>query len=131
MNQVSSTTVAAAQAQGIEIAVKSQPYGAHQIQAVVRQLVSDSRWFEVDPEPFDVYTVTVKDEVTLPETLGLDGLNNQVSFEMWVNSIGFYFYKDFTAEQKESLRPYFTRGLRPSEALEPIKEDGLDMPDPV
>lgn len=131
MNQVSTTTVATAQAQGIQIAVKHQTYGAHQIQSVVTQLLTDSRWFEVEPEPFDVYTVTVKDEVTLPEPLGLDGLRNPVGFDYWVASIGFYFYQELTPEQQESLRPYFTRGLRPSEALEPIKEDGLDLPDSI
>lgn len=52
----------------------SKLYGPTQAKIVILTLLADSRWFEVEPQPHDLFEITVKVEVTLPEAFKLNDL---------------------------------------------------------
>ncbi|CAB5514482.1 hypothetical protein LMG26857_03541 [Achromobacter anxifer] len=100
----------------------TEQYPQWQAIKIVSDLMVESCWFSVDPEPFDVYTITVKPEakVHLPEALGTDGAYARVAFEPWIASFAHYFESEggLSDERKEAFRSYFLRGLRPAEAID-------------
>jgi len=47
----------------------SQKYGGLQTMIIVSRLLRENRWFQVDPVPGELFEITVKEEVYLPEVL--------------------------------------------------------------
>ena len=101
----------------------SQNYSRVQAAIVVASLLADSRWFEVEPQPFDVYTVTVKNERPLPEPLAPSGLAAMLNFDEWIAEVEKHYVDGLAPEAKEEFRSYFARGLTPSEVIYQDRED--------
>ncbi|MFY2658483.1 hypothetical protein ACOTC5_31260 [Achromobacter xylosoxidans] len=102
----------------------TEQYPQWQAVSIVANLIIESCWFSVDPEPFDVYSVTVKPEakVHLPPALGLNDAGQRVDFESWVKGI-VSVLGELSADRKEVFRDYFLRGLFPLESIDQDKAD--------
>lgn len=108
-------------------------YRKAQALAIVQLLIEESRWFQVEPEPFDVYSITVKAERELPVALGLNNAGAEVPFMLWVTEVedqyGRALDKSSPADANELrvFEDYFTRGLTPQQAflknLDPSEEN--------
>lgn len=101
----------------------SQTYCKAQALALVAALIEDSRWFQVEPQPFDVYEITVKNEQPLPEPLGRTDVGQQVGFNDWLTAVERHFDAVLDKDTREVFLDYFIRGLTPSEAIQQDRED--------
>lgn len=93
-----------------------ETYPKAQALALIPALIEESRWFEVEPFPFDVYCITVKNERPLPKPTGVNNAGASVDFETWIASVE-HAYSEITDEGKAEFRDYFVRGLSPAEAI--------------
>lgn len=98
-------------------------YPMWQAVKIVGELMIESRWFSVDPEPFEVYSITVKPEVRLPPALGMNEAGQRVPFDSWIESVEKAQGQQLSAERKEEFQDYFLRGLLPQEAIDQDKAD--------
>lgn len=103
----------------------SQSYRKDQLLDILPQLVEDSRWFQVEPLPFDVYAVTAKAERPLPPAVGLDDAGNPTSFAGWAGQLKVD-VQALNAEDTRCYLHYFHRGLSPAEAVKQFVEDSQE-----
>lgn len=94
----------------------SETYPKAQALALISVLIDESRWLQVEPEPFDVYRITVKAEAKLPQPMGVDNAGASIDFETWIALVG-HAYSEITDEGKDEFRDHFVRGLSPAEAI--------------
>lgn len=96
------------------INTNTRRYCRAQAHHVIKQLLDGSRWFDVDPCPFDTYQITVKPEVKLPEPMGHRGM----LFEQWLvnlqNVVGAQ--NPLSEEDREAYYDYFVAGMSPGAA---------------
>lgn len=100
-------------------------YPMWQTVAIAGHLIVESIWFSIDPEPFEIYSITVKSEAKthLPPALGMNGEGQRVPFESWIASVESVLGEELCTERKEEFRDYFLRTLLPQEAIDQDKAD--------
>lgn len=96
-------------------------YSKSQAPIVVASLLESSRWFAVDPMPFDCASITVKTEGCdiLPKQIGYDGM----CWKEWIGMVDREFVGGLAKEGKNDFREYFLRGLSPMEAVAQDQSD--------
>lgn len=95
----------------------SETYAKAQAKEVTLMLIEESRRFQVEPEPYDTYRITIRAERTLPAPVGVDGTGAPVTFDAWFETVERE-YETLTAEAKAEFRDLFVRGLTPAEAVQ-------------
>lgn len=100
-----------------------QKYAKWQIGSVIEKLLEESRWFRIEPHPYDVYEVSVKDDRPLPQAKGVTATGHLVSLEEWLVDLERHFGDDLSLEAKQEFSGYFYRGLTPSEAIYQDREE--------
>ncbi len=95
-----------------------QKYAKWQIGSVIEKLLEQSRWFRVEPLPFDVFEVTVKEEhPALPKPLAPTEAGQLIDAIEWLDQIDGQYVGGLTPEGVREFSDYFYHGITPSEAI--------------
>lgn len=102
----------------------TKKYGKHQAKAVANHLIQNSIWFMVTPAPFDVSSITVKNEQhdPLPEPINPKGLD----ISKWTAILKTLLVEELSDADLRVYQDYFTRGLSPSQAIAQAQTDEVE-----
>jgi hypothetical protein len=111
--------------------VVTHQYSKAQAQAAALALIAASTPFEIEPMPFDVYSITVRAacQGMLPEPLAPnDAQNAYLRFPDWLVEMRQNHHGVASALSDSNMKPHFIRGLTPSEAISVEADGGNSTP---
>lgn len=111
--------------------VVTHQYSKAQAQATALALIAASTPFEIEPMPFDVYSITVRAacQGMLPEPLAPnDAQNAYLRFPDWLVEMRQNHHGVASALSDADMKPHFIRGLTPSDAISVVTDGGDSTP---